>query len=138
MSGLNWEPLADVQDGQVVDFEVLSSIINNSNYLKERSTYVSSKNGGTRTTNDPDYRMAIVGGVVNYSIGKNAFVDINIKYSSKTLPIVIASIDNGQTATVSTFGVGLSGAKARVYPGSAVSASKDGRVMWMAIITIDQ
>lgn len=134
----NWQPLTDVQDGQVVDFEVLSSLINNSNYLKDHAVSAQSNRSGVWNENSAlasGWKMKIVGGVIGFDMGTKTYDDVNLKYSSKTDPIVLVSVHNCNGATASTYSINKSGGKCRVS--RTGTGDKKGSIFWIAITTVD-
>lgn len=139
MAGRNWSPLSDIADGQVVDFEILNSLINNTNYLKEHAVSVRSRVGGIdNNENSSQYKMKIVGGKLGFDIKKKTSGTVTIDYeNSLTPPIVLVTIADAPTATVSISGVTTSKCTATIYKGSDSGSSK-GSLYYLAIITVKQ
>lgn len=139
MAGLDWNPLSNVADGQVVDFEILNSLINNTNYLKEHAVSVRSRVGSTdNNETSSQYKMKIVGGKLGFDIKTKASGTVTINYEdSQTPPIVLVTIADAPTATVSISNVTNTKCTATIYKGSYSGSSK-GSLYYLAIITVKQ
>ena len=137
MAGTNWQPPASVQDGQVVDFEVLNSLISNSNYLKEHavSLQYTPLTGGMVNDNNSARKMKIMGGVKKFDFGAKTFADVPLVYSSLNDPIVLVSVHNNANANAYTYDISKSGGKCRVVKTSPGN-DKNGYIFWIALTTV--
>lgn len=137
MAGTNWQPPASVQDGQVVDFEVLNSLISNSNYLKEHAVSLeyTTLSGQKVNDNNPALKMKIVGGIKKFDFGAKTFADVTLSYSSETNPIVLVSVHTNANANAYTYDASKSGAKCRVIKTSPGN-DKNGYIFWIALTTV--
>jgi hypothetical protein len=137
MAGTNWQPPASVQDGQVVDFEVLNSLIGNSNYLKEHavSLQYTPLSGGMVNDNSSALKMKILGGIKKFDFGAKTYADVTIRYSSQTNPIVLVSVHSNGNANAYTYSASKSEAKCRVIKTSPGN-DKNGYIFWIALTTV--
>ena len=140
MAGLSWSDLYDVQDGQVVDFEIISALINNENFLHDRAVSIETKNvsGGKyiNENNGSGYKMKLYADAFGFSF-TGTQKDYTIKFSSKTKPLIFTTVadEPGAVATVSA--ITTTSAKITVTKAVKPATSKKnaGRVFWLAIVT---
>jgi hypothetical protein len=139
MAGLSWSDLYDVQDGQVVDFEIISALINNENFLYDRAVSINTKNVSTDTRideNTPGYKMQLYASVFAFNF-TGTQKDYSIKFRSKTKPLIFTTIADEPGAVATVSGITTTSAKITVTKAVKPANSKKnvGRVFWLAIAT---
>jgi hypothetical protein len=139
MAGLSWSDLYDVQDGQVVDFEIISALINNENFLYDRAVSINTKNvsnGSRIDENTPGYKMQLYADAFAFNFTGTS-KDYPIKFTSKTKPLIFTTVANEPGAIATVSAITTTSAKITVTKAVKPASSKKnaGQVFWLAIAT---